>query len=563
VSKRHVLLGRSANGETWLDLDRLVVSRLLVQANSGGGKSFLLRRLLEQSHGMIQHLVLDVEGEFHTLREKHDYVLAARSGGDTLADVHTAALLARRLLELGVSAILDLYELKAHDRVRFVRLFLESLVDAPRSLWHPCLIVVDEAHHFCPEKGHGEAESAGAVMDLMTKGRKRGFCGILATQRLSKLNKDAAAEANVKLIGRAALDLDRKRAGDELGLRSEADRDELRVLDPGEFFAFGPGLSDQVVKIHVGPVHTTHPKAGETAAPVPPARGKVKEILSKLADLPREAAHEAKTADELRAEVLRLRREVAAKPKGEDVRVEVPIVDPAYAESLRRCASVLRAVSETLGTTIRSMQSGADEVDANLSKAPRPRPLPAVAAMRSKPIQAAREPRRVDPEANGALTGPEQKVLDAAAWLHSIGVAEPCQPAVAFLAGYSWKGSSFRNPRGALNSKGLIELRGGNLLLTDAGHAAATPQETVLTTDQLHQKVLACLPGPETKILEVLLDAYPDALTQQHVGEATGYSIAGSSFRNPRGKLHSLQLLTFEQDGALRAADFLFLGDRR
>jgi hypothetical protein len=55
-----------------------------------------------------------------------------------------------------------------------VRLFLEALVNAPKKLWHPALVVVDEAHVFCPETG--EAESGDAVIDLATRGRKRGFC---------------------------------------------------------------------------------------------------------------------------------------------------------------------------------------------------------------------------------------------------------------------------------------------------------------------------------------------------------------------------------------------------
>jgi hypothetical protein len=42
--------------------------------------------------------------------------------------------------------------------------------------------------------GAGEAESTEAVISLMSQGRKRGYTGIIATQRLSKLHKDAAAE---------------------------------------------------------------------------------------------------------------------------------------------------------------------------------------------------------------------------------------------------------------------------------------------------------------------------------------------------------------------------------
>jgi DNA helicase HerA-like ATPase len=61
----------------------------------------------------------------------------------------------------------------------------------------------------------------------MSQGRKRGFAGIIATQRLSKLHKDAAAEANNVIIGRTWLDADQVRAGDALGL-SKADRLKLR-----------------------------------------------------------------------------------------------------------------------------------------------------------------------------------------------------------------------------------------------------------------------------------------------------------------------------------------------
>lgn len=61
-------------------LETLVNTRLLIQANSGAGKSWAIRRLLEQTHGYVQHLVIDPEGEFASLRAKFDYVLAARSG---------------------------------------------------------------------------------------------------------------------------------------------------------------------------------------------------------------------------------------------------------------------------------------------------------------------------------------------------------------------------------------------------------------------------------------------------------------------------------------------------
>jgi hypothetical protein len=94
----------------------------------------------------------------------------------------------------------------------------------------------------------------------MSQGRKRGYAGIIATQRLSKLHKDAAAEANNVIIGRTWLDADQGRAGDAPGL-SKADRVKLRDLGQGEFYAFGPALGKPgVVHFCSDQVRTTHPR---------------------------------------------------------------------------------------------------------------------------------------------------------------------------------------------------------------------------------------------------------------------------------------------------------------
>src|SRR5688572_15182352 len=111
-------------GDLPIDLTRLLESRMLIQSNSGGGKSHALRRVLEQTAAGVQQLVIDPEGEFATLRERFDYVVCAPTGGDAVANPATAAALARALWESNVSAILDIYELKAHERITFVRRFV-------------------------------------------------------------------------------------------------------------------------------------------------------------------------------------------------------------------------------------------------------------------------------------------------------------------------------------------------------------------------------------------------------------------------------------------------------
>jgi DNA helicase HerA-like ATPase len=47
-----------------IDVEELLATRLLVQGNSGSGKSHLLRRILEQSASVVQQVVIDPEGRF-------------------------------------------------------------------------------------------------------------------------------------------------------------------------------------------------------------------------------------------------------------------------------------------------------------------------------------------------------------------------------------------------------------------------------------------------------------------------------------------------------------------
>src|SRR5581483_11250763 len=137
------------NNQIHINLPKLIESRALIQANSGGGKSWAIRRIIEQAFGKVQIIVLDPEGEFTNVREKYDFVYCGK-GGDAPVDRRSASLLAHRLLELKASAIVDLYELPPQERKNFVRVFIDAMVNAPKELWPinygGCLLILDEAH---------------------------------------------------------------------------------------------------------------------------------------------------------------------------------------------------------------------------------------------------------------------------------------------------------------------------------------------------------------------------------------------------------------------------------
>src|SRR3990167_5866181 len=88
-----------------IDLNKIIEGRMLIQANSGAGKSYALRKFIEITHGKVQQIIIDVEGEFASLREKYDFILVSKDG-DIPINLKSADLLAKRLLELNVSAII-------------------------------------------------------------------------------------------------------------------------------------------------------------------------------------------------------------------------------------------------------------------------------------------------------------------------------------------------------------------------------------------------------------------------------------------------------------------------
>lgn len=271
-------------GPIGADLARLLDGRLLVQGVSGTGKSWTLRRLLEQTVTRIQQIVIDPEGEFRSIAEHygHVHIDAAQLDG------HGLALAAARAREHRLNLVLDLSELDREGQMQAAAAFLVGLIETPREHWLPALVVIDEVHLLAPHGGQtSEAPavrkaSIQAVVDLMSRGRKRGLCGVLATQRLTRLSKSAASEALNFLIGLNTLDLDVRRAAETIGWGARMALDRLTQLAPGEFVAVGPAFNRSPTIVRIGGIETTH-RGARPDLVAPKARGA--EAATALLDL--------------------------------------------------------------------------------------------------------------------------------------------------------------------------------------------------------------------------------------------------------------------------------------
>lgn len=252
-----------------MDLEELLATRLLVQGNSGSGKSHLLRRLLEKSAEWVQQCVIDPEGDFVTLSDKFGHLIieASQYNGGELIQI------AQRVRKNRISVILNLEELEVGKQMHAAAIFLNNLFDIDRNYWYPMLVVVDEAQLFAPAVGGDVSDdirkiSLSAMTNLMCRGRKRGLAGIIATQRLAKLAKNVAAEASNFLMGRTFLDIDMARAADLLGLeRRQAEM--FRELKRGHFIALGPAISRKPLAVAIGEVETQPKSISPKLMPLP------------------------------------------------------------------------------------------------------------------------------------------------------------------------------------------------------------------------------------------------------------------------------------------------------
>jgi uncharacterized protein len=261
-----------------LDIEELLATRLLVQGNSGSGKSHLLRRLLEQSAQWVQQVIIDPEGDFVTLSEKYGHLVVEgeRSEGEL-------AGIASRIRRHRVSCVLSLEGLDVEQQMRAAAVFLNAMFDADHEFWYPVLVVVDEAQLFAPAVGGDVSEDArkmslGAMTNLMCRGRKRGLAGVIATQRLAKLAKNVAAEASNFLMGRTFLDIDMARAADLLGMdRRQAEM--FRDLQRGNFVGLGPALSRRPLPIAIGAVETQARSSSPKLMPMPETVEDVEDLI--------------------------------------------------------------------------------------------------------------------------------------------------------------------------------------------------------------------------------------------------------------------------------------------
>lgn len=568
----HFRIGQTEDGKpVKLDLATFVGTRAAIIANSGGGKSFALRTLIEQTAERVQWIVIDPEGEYSSLRERFPSMLLVGKEGELPVDVRSAKLLARKIMETRTSTIVDLYGL-LDLRASWTAAFVSALLTLPKDLWSPVIIAVDEAQRLAPEtptgsKAEREAlyQSRKAIITLADSGRKQSRGSIIASQRVSKLASDARAELRNRFIGLHVQDIDRDRAADDLGF-SKAQARALRDLKAGQFYVYGPaflGLTG-ITLMQFDLPQTHHPQPGEGhLLGIPPASDALKRVIEQMGDLPKQVEDEAHSLDALQRENAELKRQLRARPvqveqkvETKIERVEVPVFKDGQLEALGQMTEQIGRLATLFGEATQDIRQSLDTA-MRIRERPAPNiPAPVIAAR--MPVQSQARVAR-PAESTEGLTRPQQAILDALATFETLGIDQPQKSNVAVFAQQSPTSSGFTNNCGSLRSAGLIDYPGPGLVqLTQSGREAAHANAEIGTLGELHAAWFARLSKPKVAILSELIPIYPQAIRKENLAERVGVSAISSGYTNNLGNLRSLGLISYPKEKYVAATALLF-----
>lgn len=550
-------IGKGAGGTVEIDLEALLGGHACIIANSGGGKSSLIRKINEVMNGHVQEIILDAEDDFYTLREKFDFVIAGGEEGDVPATLANARDLARAALTHGFNLIVQLNDLGA-DAPEFVSRFLDGLMSAPRELWHPVLITIDELQRFA-SRDAGEATAA--IKDLVFRGRKRGFTALFASLRMAEIDPGIRGMVNNWLLGRNGQALDRRTMAEQLGFTAKEGRERLGSIAQRNFWGMGPAISVEPVLFKVGDVETTPLRTGQKRVATPPPPEALRGILDglKVETKPETIEVEAPAPDFETGRVIdKLRADL-----------EAALADAQYwrGMAVARKGQIDRIALITFEKMIGDERDPTDDwVDIEIkSYVPMPRPVPGPPRYvheageiqfheetPAKPLEVEETestPHDVHVPGMGTIPPRWQKILDAVAWGQMLLKMDAVDRGIiAWVNGNSPKSSGFQNDLGAMRTRGLLRYpAGGVVALTEAGANLANKPKSAPTKAQLFDMVKSSLEPRFCKILDTVY-SYRRA-SRATIAEHLGLSEKSSGFQNDLGKLRTLGLLEYPEAG--------------
>lgn len=482
--------------------------------------------------------------------------------GDYPLRARDAKVLAETFGTSSDSAVFDTSLMTVTERTQFFTEFAEEI---RRKNHGPLKLVIDEAHLFMPQSGATSGGSVPAMLhagnNLVSLGRSRGLRITLISQRPAKLHKDSLTQVQTLVAMRLMAPQDRKAVSEWIKDQADPTKEKeivasLASFKPGEAWVWAP-MADVLARVKF-PMPQTFDSSrapdmadgkGPSLAPI-----NLDALKGRLASV--EAETKANDPKALKAEVARLAKELATKPKET---ADPAAIDTAFAQGRNTALKAMAKFGGELATSVKRAQEACENAQrlldsfatfADTQASHKPAPIAQRIEHRTSNPRVASS--NLAGRANGSsVTLPvgERAVLVAAAQFDGVD-----RDQLSVLTGYK------RSSRDAyiqrLREKGFIEISGQTIRPTEGGLAALPADyEPLPTGEDLQAYWLARLPEGERRILSELIAAYPDTVPRATLDDATGYKRSSRDAYIQRMK--SKRVIEIEPNG-VRASERLF-----
>lgn len=560
---------------------------LAILAKRRSGKSYLARRIAEQLfHTNQQFALIDPKGDQWGIRSAANgkdaglpIPIFGGEHGDAPLEVGSGEIIAKLIVEEGVSVLIDLSMFRKSEVAVFMSAFLETIyrLKAKEEYRTPLMLVTDEGDAIAPQRPmHGEERMLGAMEDIVRRGGQRGIGSILITQRSAVLNKNVLTQAQILIALRliAPQDLKAMDAWIEVHGTQEQRRvlmESLPSLPVGDAWFWSPGwpTNDGIFKrVHVLPIETfdsgATPKPGERhVIPKTLADIDINVLKRRMASTIEKA--KADDPKELKKKIRELEAKLATPVAKESIRVEtkeikVPIISAQDRKILTRAIETISKLVDGLTSTSEVLLKSANSITTALNFREQiiaPTPLKISIANLPKQITATPHTRGIrldgviDENKDKQLGAGERKILTAIAG-HEGGMT---RQHITVLTGY--KRSSRDTYLQRLRASGCIDISGDRIFVTQRGiEELGDDMRLPLSGLELQREVLSRLPSGERKILEIMIQAYPGAVLRDDISEKSGYQ--RSSRDTYLQRLNARELIVFNGPGSVVASEKLF-----
>jgi hypothetical protein len=563
--------------------EEAVTQTFALLARRGAGKthtgSVLAEEMLAAGYPIV---VIDPTDAWWGLKSKYSIAVLGGPHADLPLEPTGGKVIAGLVVNERVPVILSLKGFGENEMRRFVGDFAAEFYRIAKG--DPVHWFIDEADEFAPQRDLSgpAAKSLGALQNIVRRGRLSGIGVTLITQRSAVINKDLLTQTEVLIAMQTTAPQDL--AAIEAWLKYHSAKDErdliLRELPKfqrGEAWVYSPGWLGILKRVTFRKRHSfdssATPKPGEhRAAPKRLADIDLAALQKQLAD----TIERVKADDpaELRKRIHELERQLKAKAAGQADPAAIETAqargfergvasaeqkhraaEKKYTALVKRCEEAiaaslrLQAAIAELGETKTAPSTALEESARTAAKSARRETLSNAGFAR--PLEEIRK-APVNSSNGQGLSKAGAAILRACYWLRH---ETPSKAKVAFYANYSANSSSFHNALGSLRSAGMLE----GLSITELGIAAIGNVAEKPHGAELREWLRAKLGAAENKILDALIDRYPQRLTKAQIAEGSGYSDNSSSFHNALGTLRTIEAAEgYEREGGTAASAVFF-----